>query len=166
MKLAINIAFGVALCAAVLVGFWHWFGPLGLVFAMPVLGILGKSIVDVVTGFPRFARWLALRKVAGRYFEFRGRAMDIHIDADARCWVATADVRKLAALPADAVLQRMAPLECRELGEPVQWRMTTQGLARVLAKSSDPEVAKFCHWLEVDVARPARNRRDGRKVPV
>ena len=166
MRLAINIAFGVALCAAVLYGFWHWFGPLGLVFAMPVLGILGKSIVDVVTGFPRFARWLALRRVAGRYYEFRGRAMDIHIDADARCWVATADVRKLAALPADAVLQRMAPLECRELGEPVQWRMTTQGLARVLAKSSDPEVAKFCHWLEVDVARPARNRRDGRKVPV
>ena len=165
MKLAINIAFGVAVCAAVLYAFWTWFGVFGLVYAMPVLAILGKAIVEIIAGFPRFARHLALRKVAGRYFEFRGRAMDIHIDADARCWVATADARKVAALPADAVLKRMAPLECRELGEPVQWRMTTEGLARVLAKSSDPEVTKFCHWLEVDVARPARNRRDGRKVP-
>ena len=33
---------------------------------------------------------------ACRYYEFRGRAMDIHIDADARCWVATADARKVA----------------------------------------------------------------------
>ena len=165
MKLAINIAFGVAVCAAVLYAFWHWFGVFGLVYAMPVLAILAKSIVEIVTGFPRFAQRLALRKVAGRYYEFRGRAMDIHIDADARCWVATADARKVAALPADAVLKRMAPLECRELGDPVQWRMTTQGLAQVLARSSDPDVTKFCHWLEVEVARPARNRRDGRKVP-
>ena len=32
---------------------------------------------------------VALRRVAGRYYEFRGRSMDIHIDADATCWVSS-----------------------------------------------------------------------------
>ena len=166
MKLAINIALGLAVCAAVLVAFWRLFGAFGLVYAMPVLAILAKSIVELVAAFPRFARRIALRKVAGRYYEFRGRSMDIHVDADARCWVSTADVRKIAALPVDEVLRRMAPLDCAALGDPPQWRMTTEGLAQLLARTSDPEVARFCHWLEVQVARPARNRRDGRKVPV
>lgn len=165
MRPASEIAFGAALCAALLAAFWHWFGTSGLVYAMPVLAVLARPLVEVVSGLPRLARRIALRQVAGRYFEFRGRAMDIHIDADARCWVRTADARKIAALPDDAVLQRMAPSECAELGDPVRWRMTTQGLAQVLAKSSDPQVAKFCHWLETQVARPARNRRDGRRIP-
>ena len=165
MRLAINIALGIAVCAAVLVAFWRLFGAFGLVYAMPVLAILAKSIVELVAAFPRLARRIALRQVAGRYYEFRGRSMDIHVDADARCWVSTADARKVAALPADAVLARLAPLECRQLGDPVQWRMTTAGLAQVLAKSSDADVAKFCNWLEKDVARPARNRLVGRTVP-
>ncbi len=161
----VNLALLAAFCAAILEGFWHWFGALGLVCAMPVLGVCALPLVEILLGFPRFAAWLALRRVEGRYFEFRGRAVDIHIDADARCWVRTADARRIAALPADAVLRRMAPLECRRLGDPLDWRITTQGIAQVFAKSSDPDVTKFCHWLEVDVARPARNRRDGRKVP-
>ena len=165
MKLAVNIAFGVAVSVAVLYAFWHWFGAFGLVYAMPVLGILGKPLVDIVTGLPRLAQRLAMRRFEGRYYEFRGRSMDIHIDADARCWVSTADARKIAALPTDAVLKRMAPLECRQLGDPVQWRMTTAGLAQVLAKSSDPDVAKFRDWLEKQVARPARNRLVGKTVP-
>ena len=166
MRLAVNIALGIAVSAAVLYGAWHWFGPFGLVFGMPVIGVLGWPLVDALALFPRLAGQLALRKVAGRYFEFRGRAIDIHIDADARCWVSTADARKIvASLPAEAVLERLAPQQCQVIGQPVQWRITSEALAQVLAKSSDPVVAKFCQWLEKDVARPARNRRSGRRVP-
>lgn len=165
MRPAVNPALGAALCAAVLGAAWHWWGAFGLVYTMPVLAILAMPLVDIVAGLPRLARRIALRKVAGRYFEFRGRAMDIHIDADARCWVSTADARKIAALPVDEVLSRLAPLECGRLGDPVRWRITTEGLAQLFARSSDPELSKFCHWLEVDVARPARNRRDGRRIP-
>ncbi len=165
MKTAVNLALAGALCAAVLAGAWRLWGAFGLVYTAPVLAILAMPLVEILAGLPRLARRIALRKVAGRYFEFRGRAMDIHIDADARCWVSTADARKIAALPADAVLSRLAPLECGRLGDPVRWRITTEGLAQVLARSSDPDVTKFCHWLEVDVARPARNRRDGTRIP-
>ena len=165
MRLLVNIALGVAFCAGFLYTFWHWFGALGLVYAMPILAVLARPLVEILASLPRLAAWIALRKVEGRYFEFRGRSMDIHIDADARCWVSTADARKIAALPADAVLARVAPLQCGELGDPLLWRITIEGLAQVLAKSSDPDVTKFRHWLEKDVARPARNRRIGKTIP-
>ena len=165
LRTPLNLAFGVAASALLLYKFWIWFGPFGLVYAMPVLAVCAMPLVEILTGFPRFARWLALRKLEGRYFEFRGRSMDIHIDADARCWVSTADARKIAALPADAVLARVAPLQCGELGDPLRWRITVEGLGQLLAKSSDPDVTKFRDWLEKDVARPARNRRIGKKIP-
>ena len=165
MRLLATFAAGAALCTALLCAFWHWFGVFGLVCAMPVLGVLGKPLVDLAASLPRLAKRIALRDVEGRYFEFRGRSMDIHIEADARCWVSTADARKIAALPADPVLARLAPLECGELGDPPRWRITTEGLGAVLAKSSDPDVTKFRDWLEKEVARPARNRRIGKRIP-
>jgi hypothetical protein len=165
MRLLGNLVFAVAVSACVLYAAYDVFGARGLAVGMPVLALLARPLVDIVGGFPRFAARLAMRRYAGRYFEFRGRSMDIHIDADARCWVSTADARKIVALPIDAVLSRLAPLDCRELGDPPKWRITTDGLTQALTGSTNPEVGKFCHWLEVDVARPARNRRDGRRVP-
>lgn len=162
MKLAIDIAFGAALSVAVLYAGWHWFGPFGLVFGAPILAIFGRPIVEILTSLPRHARHLALRDVAGRYYEFRGRSMDIHVDADARCWVATDDVRKIVALPAEPVLLRLVGAQCRECGDPVAWRISSEGAAQVLARSTDPEVAKFLTWLEREVALPARNRRERR----
>ena len=162
MKLALNIAFAAAVSAAALYAGWHVSGPFGLVLTAPVLALFGRPIVDIITGYPRFVGRLAMRRYEGRYYEFRGRRMDIHVDADATCWIATDDVRKIAALPADPVLCRVAPGECRELGDPSMWRLSADGAARVLAKSSDPEVAKFLTWLNRDVALPARNRRERR----
>ena len=158
MRPALSLAVGVALCAAVLYGFWRWQGALGLVYAAPVTAVLARPLVDLVTGFPRLATRLALRRYEGRHYAFRERRMDIHIDDDAVCWVRTDDARKIVALPADAVLSRLLPHACREGGDPLAWRITTDGLAEVLAKSSDAEVTKFRDWLERDVARPARNK--------
>ena len=165
MRLLARILFFAAVCAGVLYVAYERFGARGLAVCMPVLALLARPLVDIVGGFPRFAARRAMRRYEGRYFEFRGRAMDIHIDADARCWLSTADARKIVALPIDEVLSRLAPLDCRELGDPLKWRITTDGLAQALAGSTNPDVGKFCHWLEVQVARPARNRRDGIRVP-
>ena len=161
----VDIVFVGVVCAGVLGLAWRVAGPLGLVLTMPVMALAAPALVELMSRFPRFVRHLALRHYDGRYFEFRGRAIDILVDADAACWVSTADARKITPLPADAVLQRLVPTQCGEVGDPPRWRITTTGLAEVLARSADPVVAKFCRWLEVDVARPARNRRDGRKIP-
>jgi len=159
VKLAVDIAFAAALSAAVLYGGWHWFGPFGLVFGAPILALFGRPLVEILASLPRHARHLALRGQAGRYHEFRGRSMDVHVDADAHCWIATADVRKITALPAEAVLLRLVPGQCRELGHPAMWRISSDGVMQVLGKSTDPEVTKFLTWLDREVAQPARNRR-------
>lgn len=159
MRLLLNIAFGIAVSLAVLATMWHFFGPFGLVFGMPVLAVFAYPIIDIVTGYPRFVTRIVMRKVEGRYYEFRSRSLDIDIDDDAVCWVSTADVRKLVpTLAAEPVLLRLYPGQVKESGDPRQWRITAQALTLLLAKSSDPDVTKFSNWLEKDVARPARNR--------
>ena len=166
MRVFVDIAFVGAVSAAALYGAWRFIGPIGLVVTMPILALLAPALVELMSRIPRFMHQLAMRPWEGRYFEYQGKSMDILVDGDAQCWISTADVRKvILTLPADAVLERLVPTQCGEGGDPLRWRITTTGLAQVMARASDPIVTKFCNWLEKDVARPARNRRDGRKVP-
>ena len=159
MKTLLNLACGAAVSLAVLYGLWHWFGPFGLVFGMPVLGVFAFPLVDIVAGYPRFVSRLVMRKVEGRYFAYRSMSLDIDIDERAVCWVSIADVRKLVpTLPAEAVLLRLFAGQVKESGDPRQWRITIHALGLFLSKSTDAELTKFGTWLEKDVAQPARNR--------
>ncbi len=165
-KTFVNLAFGIAVSTAVLYGFWHWCGPFGLVYGMPVLAILAMPTLDLLAAFPGFVGRMALRRYDGRYYAFRGRHVDIDIDARATCWVSTADARKiLPSLPAEAVLQRVEPGQVQETGSPRMWRITPDALARVLARSGDAEALKFRLWLETEVQDPARRRRE-RGMPI
>jgi hypothetical protein len=161
MKRLLALVVGPVVVAALLYVLYRALGPVGLAMGMPLLGaVLARPLVGLVTGYPRLLSRIAMRKVEGRYVEYRGKSLDVHIDAQALCWVGTDDIRKLVALPADPVLRRLVPAQCGERGDPPQCRITVEGLAQVLSRSSEPDVAKFCRWLEVDVARPARNRRE------
>ena len=155
----VNLAFGIAVSAAVLVGFWHWFGPFGLVYGMPVLSICAIPSIDILASFPRLAGRMALRRYDGRYYAFRGRHIDIDIDARATCWLSTADVRKvLPSLPAEPVLLRLQPGQVKETGDPRLWRITADALTAVQAKALDADSLKFCRWLASEVQKPARRR--------
>jgi hypothetical protein len=166
MKTLVDIAFGTAVSLAVLAGLWHWFGPIGLVFGMPVLAVFAVPLVDILAGYPRFVSRIVMRKVEGRYFEYRGMSLDIDIDADAACWISIADVRKLVpALPGDPVLRRLYPGQVKESGDPRQWRITVQALTLFLARSTDSDLTKFATWLDKDVALPARNRLERGMAP-
>ncbi len=159
MKTFVNIAFAAAVSLAVLYALWHWFGAFGLVFGMPVLALFAMPLVDMVAGYPRFVSRFVMRKVEGRYFEYRGMSLDIVIDGAAACWISTADVRKLVpGLPAEPVLSRLYPGQVKESGDPRQWRIGVQALTQFLAKSTDADMTKFANWLDKDVARPAKNR--------
>ena len=165
-KTFINLAFGIAVSVAVLYGMWHWYGPYGLVFGMPVIAILAIPFLEMFGLIPFLAKWFAFRKVAGRYYEYRGRHVDIEIDGEATCWVSTADIRKiLPSLPSDPVLARMQPNDVEEGGEPRTWRITSRALAVVLQKATDPETTRFCQWLDTQVAQPARKRLQ-RRMPI
>ena len=165
-KTFVNLAFGVAVSVALLYGMWHWYGPFGLVFGMPVIAICAIPLLESFNLIPWLGRWLAFRKFEGRYYAYRGRHVDIDIDAKAVCWINTADARKiLPSLPADAVLARLQPGLVKEAGDPLAWRITPEALAAVLAKATDPETAKFLQWLEGEVASPARKKLERGVVP-
>ena len=159
MRVLLNIACGAAVAVAVLSALWHFFGPFGLAFGMPVLVVFAFPLIDILAGYPRFVSRLVMRKVDGRYFEYRGMSLGIDIDAAALCWISTADVRKVVpSLPVEAVLMRLHPGQVRESGDPRRWRITTQALTLFFAKSTDPDVTKFASWVDRDVTRPARDR--------
>ena len=158
-KMLVNLAFGIAVSVAVLYGFWHWFGPFGLVYGMPVLAVCAIPSLDLLGAFPRWVNRIALRRYEGRYYAFRGRHVDIDIDTRATCWVSTDHVRKfLPSLPSEAVMLRLQPGQAKETGKPRVWRVTADALACVLARSTDAEAKKFCLWLESEVQSPARKQ--------
>jgi len=159
VKTVVNMAFGLTVSAGVLYIFFQYFGPFGLVYGMPILAICAMPMVDMIAAFPRVAARIAMRRYEGRYYAFRGRHVDIDIDSRALCWVSTADVRKaVPSLPAEPVLARLHPGQVRETGDPRIWRITPEALKLVLSRSSDADVGKFLHWLETEVASPARKR--------
>jgi hypothetical protein len=159
MKTLLNVAFGLAISSAVLYTLWHFYGPFGLVFGMPVLAVFAIPLLDIVGGFPKLAARIAMRRYEGRYYAFRGRHVDIDFDAGAVPWVSTADVRKMIpSLPAEPVLLRLQPGLVKETGDPRLWRITPDALKLVLAKSSDADVGKFLHWIDTEVVQPARKR--------
>ncbi|MEP6504584.1 MAG: hypothetical protein ABJD97_14695 [Betaproteobacteria bacterium] len=159
MNVLVHLALGGA-AAAVMYGAFRLLGPVGLAYTAPVLGLaFAKPIVELLAAYPRLVTRFVLRKVDGRYFEYRGASLDIHIDERAICWISTADLRKIVALPADPVLRRLYPLQCRELGKPVEWRLGGEALIEFLGKSTETDMTKFSHWIDRNVVTPARNRR-------
>ena len=159
MRTFVNLALAVVVAVAVLYGLWRLFGAFGLACGMPVLALFARPLIDMVAGYPRFVSRLVMRKVEGRYFEYRNMSLDIVTDDVAACWISTADVRKVVpGLPAEPVLSRLYPGQVKESGDPRQWRIGVQALTQFLAKSTDPDMTRFANWLDKDVARPARNR--------
>jgi hypothetical protein len=160
MKILVRLVLGAGAAAAVMYWAYRWLGPAGLVYAAPLLGLaLAKPIVELLAAYPRLVTRLVLRKVNGRYFEYRGAALDIHIDERATCWISTADLRKIVALPTDPVLKRLYPMQCRELGKPVAWRLGGEALIDYLGRSTEVDMTKFSFWVEKNVVTPARNKR-------
>jgi hypothetical protein len=161
MNVFVRLVLGGGAAAAAMAGAWKWLGPAGLVYSAPLLGLaLGKPIVDLLAAYPSLVSRIVLRKVDGRYFEYRGTSLDIHIDERAACWISTADLRKIVALPVDPVLRTRYPLQCRALGDPVEWRLGGEALTEFLARSTDSDMTKFSHWVDKNVITPARNKRN------
>ena len=163
MNAALRALLGAVAVGAVMVVAYRIVGAKGLVYAAPLAGIvLARPLVELAAGCPRLMSRIALRKVQGRYVAYRGKSLDVHIDDLATCWIATADLRKLVALPADAVLRRRFPAGCGVTGEPPMWRLDGRALVEFLAAATDADSSRFSHWLQREVMRPAFNKRADR----
>jgi hypothetical protein len=141
---------------------WRLFGPFGLIFAAPVVGVsLARPLIDLVGSGYHGAREVALQEFQGRNFEHRGHRMDIAEDAEGHCWILLDGARKaVPGLPRDAVLQRLCGERLQRCGEPKGLRIRADALIEQLAKAIDADGVKFKVWLEREVVAPAARRAD------
>jgi len=69
------------------------YGPLmGFVVSSPVLGVYFSLLLLQRGGNGlRWVKWLALRKVDGRFYAFRGHPVSVHWNCG-QCWVRAVDI--------------------------------------------------------------------------
>ena len=130
----------------------------GLLLARPILELMG-----VVRGLVREAAW---RPVEGRYWEFKGTPVDVIEDEEHRRWVRASDVQKIVGFTAsDGSLRLTYPNGYRTLGSPPESYFSDDALLVHLAKQNSSRALRFRHWVERDIAFPARRLREHRGEP-
>lgn len=160
-SLLLTIAVRIALCSALTWAVWSKFGLVGLVVCLPLFGgSLARPLIDLFATSAQGARKVALRKVEGRHYAFRGLAIDILDDIDHHRWLRVADLRKvIPGLPADRVLQTLYPEGVQVVQPSPAVRMRATELLDYLGKSTEPQSLKFRHWVEREVDYPSRRKR-------
>ena len=162
--IALRLLVRVALCAALFVALHrvvgHW-GVALLLGAAAAGALLARPVLELAGNAPGALFGLAWRDRLGRHYAWRGIPLDIHEDGRHVRWVCIADARRcVPGLPEAAVLRRLEPAGCGTAGPPTpEGRIASEALARVLARSADPETQRFLRWLDRDVTRPAQVRR-------
>lgn len=164
-------------------GWVFWFSWLAVGGAL-LLGDIrgGIPAIGLVLAAPFWALWLlwaiyrglrfALRLLhgagwsrwSGQYFEFDGRQMRIVFDGD-EVFFAAADVfdalgTTAAARDPERVRQVVGRDGLRMVSDAGLPCFSEKGLAAWLDRRTDPTAAKFARWIEMQVLRPYRRRRE------
>lgn len=159
----LTLVWRLSLCVAATWLLSRWLGAaMALVFLSPLFGIaVARPVIDLLGDSRRATRQLALQSVSGRYYAFKGHAIDIVDDVDGHRWLRTADVRKvITGLPRDGTLLRMFPGAAEQPEPPTDPRIRAEQLAEYLLKATDADALRFKLWLEREVILPARKRRE------
>ena len=157
-----TIAWRLALCAAISTAAWRFGGPIPMVVSLALIGVLlARPLIDLSGHLVHQLRALAWRDIEGHHHEFQGIPVRVFEDEAHRRWVSTADVRHiLGAFSSDATLARLYPEGWRRIGRPPRACLSDEALLQHLAKTSTALGGRFRHWVERDIAFPARRLRE------
>lgn len=164
LKILLRIAIGLVLGCAATWLFWRFFeGPVALVIAAPLFGVLlARPIIDLVAESSYAGKAAALSGLHGRYFSHRGIRIDIAQDDDAGRWVLASGVRKVVpGLPRDEVLVKQFGERTGTVEGFEGFRIRADALAEYLQKSTDTSSLKFREWLDRTVRGGSLNPRAG-----
>lgn len=141
---------------------WRGFGPFGLVFAAPAVGVLmARPLIDLAGELRRQTKALAMRPTDGTMYAFRNHPLRVMDDDEGRRWLAVADLRRIVpGLPAEATLARVLTQGVQRMGTPPAAFVEAEDTMQLLARAQEPATVKLVHWIERDVAGPARRRRE------
>ena len=158
----LQIVLRLALCTAVAWTAWRCFGLTAMVTTAPLFGVaLARPLLDLASDLRHHARARALDRVQGHHYAFRGIPVQVIEDLQHERWVRAADVRRILGHTAsDGALALSYPQGWRQLGNPPQPHFSTAALIAHLAKETTPEALRLRHWVEREVAFPARRRRE------
>ena len=160
--LALRLAVRLALCAAITWLAWRIAGPGGLLLGALALGLaLPKPLLQLASELRHMLRWRVWRDLEGRHYVYRGHPVQVLEDVSHCRWVLAADVRTIAGTTAsDGALALTYPNGFRRLGEPAQPHFSDEALLMHLAREADPRASRFRHWVEREIAFPARRVRE------
>ena len=164
LRVLLKIALRLVLCALVIGVLWWKIGVTALVLCSPLIAIaLAKPILELLSDLRHAGRALQYRDVEGRYYAYKGLALDVIDDEADHRWVRIDDLRRVIdKLPAAGVLERTYPDGCRAFGQPPAAYLKDTALVAYLAKATAPETLKFRRWVEQVIADPARRLRERR----
>ena len=161
-KVLIRIALRLLLCVAVGWTLWRYFGPAVAVSSAPLFGIaLARPLLDLASELRHATRAAMWRPVEGAYFVYRGTPVQVLEDDDHQRWVRAADVRAIVGHTAShGALALSYPHGWRTLGQPPEPHFSDAALIAHLAKETGPEALRFRHWVEREIAFPAKRLRE------
>lgn len=141
---------------------WRQGGPVaGLLVGVAGALWLTRPLVDLGADAVRTLRAAAWHDLEGRHYEFRQHRFYVRDDDEGRRWVRWRDVQQvLGPGTRDGVMARTWGASWRVIGG--DGCLEAEALARHLSRDSRDEAAKLRHWVERDIAFPARRRREGR----
>lgn len=141
---------------------YYFFGAVGLVLSLPLLGILlSRIIIDFVDEMRLVAKHAALHSVNGSFYSFQGVAIKVIEDDDYCQWVAAEEVRKIVGSGApDRLLAQTYPDGWCVMGKPPKGYLRDDALLLYLAKETSLRGIKFKVWVERNIVHQAKKQRE------
>ena len=157
-----TIAVRLAACTLLSWLVWRSFGAVSMVTTLPLFGIaLARPLLDLASALRHAMNRAHWRDVEGRHYAYRGRPVRVVEDDAHGRWVRLADVRAIVGFTAsDGALAIAYPEDVTRLGRPPEPHLRDVALLAHLEKERSPEALRLRHWVEREIAYPARRERE------
>ena len=162
MSLARTFVIRLVICVAGATLAWRAIGPAGLAVSSVLFALLlAKPLVELASAARHAIRARAWKPVEGRYWAYRGQPVQVIEDEEHRRWILADDVRAIVGFTAsNGALALSYPNGFRSIGKPPLPHFSDDALLAHLAKEKSTRALKFRHWVEREIAFPARRLRE------
>jgi hypothetical protein len=157
-----TIAIRLVLCGLVSYAAWRFGGLTSAVGTLVLYAVaLPKPLIDLASEVRHLVRRAHWRDREGRHYVYHGMPLTVHEDVDHRRWIEVTGVRAIVGFTAsDATLRVAYPEGWQVLGRPPAACLRDDALIAHLATERSPVALKFRHWVEREIAFPARRERE------
>ena len=157
-----TIAIRLLLCGIVTWVAWRYSGLTSAVVTVVLYAIaLPKPLIDLASELRHQYRRAHWRDREGRHYVYHGMPLSVHEDVEHRRWVGLVGVRAIVGFTAsDSALSRTYPDGWGLFGRPPEPHLRDDALIAHLMKERSATALKFRHWVEREIAFPARRQRE------